>query len=117
MNDFLDLLTRHANGDAPRLAEQLDRACSDLAGLLAGCEPNAREEILARFRERLGDRIRRIEAATAGGQRHSPEFLAWARSQVTEEELVAGIREIETTGGLTFDEVIADLDPPVPGDE
>lgn len=38
-----------------------------------------------------------------------PELIEWALASFTEEEIVAGLREIRATGGLTFEELIAGL--------
>lgn len=42
----------------------------------------------------------------------TPELLEWIKGQFTDEEAAAGLREIQQTGGLTFAEVIRDLEPP-----
>jgi hypothetical protein len=39
----------------------------------------------------------------------SPEMLEWARRQFSEEEYVAGIRDIRENGGVPFDEIIERL--------
>ncbi len=36
-----------------------------------------------------------------------PELLAWARQTFDAQEFLADVREIEATGGKTFEEVIA----------
>jgi len=38
------------------------------------------------------------------------EFLEWARSQTNEEEIIAGMREIEETGGLELKDFIHELE-------
>jgi hypothetical protein len=45
----------------------------------------------------------------------SPELLEWARQQFTEEETVARLRELRANGGLSIDELLADLDPEAGG--
>lgn len=45
-----------------------------------------------------------------GGSRLPAELLEWARSQINEEELVAGIREVEETGGLELKDFIDELE-------
>lgn len=40
----------------------------------------------------------------------SPELLEWARQQVNEEEIIAGMREIEETGGLEFRDLLPELE-------
>jgi hypothetical protein len=42
----------------------------------------------------------------------TPELMEWARNQFSDEEAVAGLREIRETGGLTFEDVIRGLEPP-----
>jgi hypothetical protein len=38
------------------------------------------------------------------------DLLEWARRHFTEEEIVAGIREIRATGGLEFNDFLRDLE-------
>ena len=40
----------------------------------------------------------------------TPEFLAWARTLDTEEEILAGIEDIERTGGKELSEFIHELE-------
>ncbi len=42
--------------------------------------------------------------------RLSPELLEWARQQFTEEEIIAGLRELREKGGLELREFIQDLE-------
>lgn len=42
----------------------------------------------------------------------TPELLEWALKLFSEEEAIAGLREIQETGGLTFAEVIRGLEEP-----
>src|SRR5262249_17728844 len=39
-----------------------------------------------------------------------PEILEWAKGQFSEEEIVAGLREIRTTGGLELSDFIHELE-------
>jgi hypothetical protein len=41
----------------------------------------------------------------------TPELLEWARRTFNEEEFLAGLREIETTGGLELKDFIHELEP------
>jgi hypothetical protein len=41
---------------------------------------------------------------------YTPEFMEWARQQYSEEEILAGIREIEETGGLELKDFIHELE-------
>lgn len=105
-SDFLDLLAKHANGDAPRLAEVLDRAIAEMADVLAACDVTTREKLLARITERLEKK---------GGRdgnpwpKVTPEILAWARGLDTDEEILAGLAEIERTGGLRLEDFLPEL--------
>jgi len=40
----------------------------------------------------------------------SPELLAWARQTFDAQEFLAGVREIEATGGRTFEALIAEVE-------
>jgi hypothetical protein len=40
----------------------------------------------------------------------SPEILQWARQQFTEEEIVAGLRELRETGGLELRDFLHELE-------
>lgn len=42
-----------------------------------------------------------------------PEILNWARQNFNEEEILAGIREIEETGGLELKDIIHELEQEV----
>jgi hypothetical protein len=42
--------------------------------------------------------------------RFAPEFLEWARQQVGMEEVMAALREIETNGGISSEELLSALD-------
>jgi endogenous inhibitor of DNA gyrase (YacG/DUF329 family) len=47
----------------------------------------------------------------------SPELLEWARRDFNEEEFLAGLREIEETGGLELKDFIQELEQEAePGD-
>jgi hypothetical protein len=45
----------------------------------------------------------------------SPEFREWALRQFTEEEVLAGLREMKTTGGLELPEFLSELEQIVAG--
>jgi hypothetical protein len=47
----------------------------------------------------------------------SPELLEWARQQFSEEEFLAGLREIEETGGLEFRDLLPELEERAGRDE
>ncbi len=46
--------------------------------------------------------------------RFTPEFLKWACEQVTEEELIAGLREVQANGALGSEELLSVLDAEPP---
>jgi hypothetical protein len=43
----------------------------------------------------------------------TPELLEWARQQVTEEEVVAALRDVEANGGLSSEELLSVLNEEV----
>jgi hypothetical protein len=45
----------------------------------------------------------------------TPELLDWARRQYTEEELVAGLRELRDQGGHDLSELLRDVEPRADG--
>jgi hypothetical protein len=49
--------------------------------------------------------------------RTPPDLLAWARQTFNEEEYLAGVSEIEQTGGLKFEDFIAEVEQRVNGGE
>jgi len=42
-----------------------------------------------------------------------PELLAWARQTFDVQEFLEGVRDIEATGGRTFDSLIAEVEAQV----
>ena len=46
-----------------------------------------------------------------------PELLDWARRQIDEEAIVAGLREIRATGGLELRDFLAELEQIIGDDE
>jgi RNA recognition motif-containing protein len=44
------------------------------------------------------------------GEKLPPEFLEWARQQYTEEEILAGVREVRESGGLELKDFIHEID-------
>jgi hypothetical protein len=47
----------------------------------------------------------------------TPAILEWAKRQFTEEEAVAGLREIRETGGVELRDFVHELDQPAAPDE
>jgi hypothetical protein len=50
-------------------------------------------------------------------ERTPPDLLAWARQTFNEEEHMAGVREIEQTGGLKFEDFIDEIERRAEGRE
>ena len=46
-----------------------------------------------------------------------PDLLAWARQTFDEREYQEGVRDIEATGGRTFDELVAEVEARMRGHE
>ncbi|MHB1424259.1 MAG: hypothetical protein ACYC3I_13880 [Gemmataceae bacterium] len=63
---------------------------------------------LGELHEWLGRHYRMLQQ-----QYHTPEVMEWARRTFNEEEFLAGLREIETTGGLQFEDFIHELEQEV----
>jgi hypothetical protein len=81
-------------------------------------EPPLPDRGEARPPESPGDRVPKPLHDATGPvfQQLTPEQLAWAREQFSEEEIVAGLREIRKTGGLELKDFISDLER-LAGDE
>jgi len=111
--DFFDVLARLAPADDPERLNAAARVLSALSQqmtfVLEGLkDASARQEILSRFNANvlasLADANRpRSEALT-------PELREWARATFNEEEFLAGVREIQQTGGLTLEDFIEEIE-------
>jgi hypothetical protein len=125
---FLDVLVRHrATEDvnsAKRLSQELNALCEQLAASLSALERPAREELLNRVLQRVWGSLDRIdteatELITEGKPADprqkpapvelTPDLLDWARRQFSEEEYIAGIRDIRENGGVPFASIIQRL--------
>jgi hypothetical protein len=125
---FLDVLVRHrATEDvnsAKRLSQELNALCEQLAASLSALERPAREELLNRVLQRVWGSLDRIDTEatqllTEPKQpdlrqkptpvQLTPDQLEWARQQVSEEEYIAGIRDIRENGGVPFESIIQRL--------
>lgn len=111
---FLELLGRHATAGADTvgdLAKKADAVTAELAALLAALDEGAREAAMEMFVEEVADRL---GAPAAGGKgpagELSPELLDGARRTFNEAEFLAGVREVEQTGGLTLEDFIEELE-------
>lgn len=91
----------------------LDMLCRQIATILArrGSANHSPTEDLPNVSSRIADHLRAIHEANSSASLLTPELLDWARGQFTEEQAVAGLREIRETGGLSFDDVIRGLEP------
>jgi hypothetical protein len=66
---------------------------------------HSRKEVMAMSEPRPEDEARRPDVV-----RLTPELLEWARQLVTEEEVVASLRELRANGGIGSEELLAVLD-------
>jgi len=131
-DDFFHPLPGGSSKSPDEVAKALDEACRNLAALLTACSDSAavRRDLLARIPPRV---LALLEASktpappklnpntaeateVAGPPVESPdfvmtpEFLEWARGQFSEEELAAGLRELEGGGGLELRDFIHELE-------
>jgi hypothetical protein len=113
---------------SPALQQRLRRLSEDLAVILGGCDALARDDILARLCAQVlshiqaADTAAREALATPAEDRQaidgqpprpgelSPELLEWARQQFSAEEIVAGLREIRSTGGQELTDFLGEID-------
>ena len=114
--EFLDVLARLVPSEDPqrldRTARELDAVVQRLAIVLEGFgDAGAQRDILAHL---SATTFTRLTDPNAGPRsvKLTPELLEWARNQYTEEEIVAGLREIEATGGLELKDFIHELEHP-----
>ena len=125
---FLDVLVRHRGTEdvnaAKRLSQELNALCEQLAASLSALDRPAREELLNRVLQRVLGSLDRIDTEAKellppreqpdSQQRPapielSPEMLEWARQQFSEEDYVAGIRDIRENGGVPFENILQRL--------
>jgi hypothetical protein len=94
----------------------LDVLCRQIAAAIA--EKPGAADTLPQIYLRIADHLKTLDTVAGKGETFpapvtpTPEILEWARAQFSEEEVIAGLREIQETGGLTFEEVIRGLEPP-----
>jgi hypothetical protein len=96
------------NPASPNLNGQLDILAGQLANLLRNLDPSARSAILAAFPSRVSDLL------ALGETELTSELRTWALAQFTEEEIVAGLREVRATGGLQFRDLLEELEKELP---
>jgi hypothetical protein len=134
---FQDAIARHPEVGTPErqeeLSRSLDEACRNLARALLACPPTVRQDLLAALVARVLAMLDEVDALArqlpASPERAgmgnwnlpgvtdgfpfaklSPELLEWFRQQVNEEEVIAGLREIEETGGLELSDFLPELE-------
>lgn len=95
------------------VSQELQRICDQLAALVSMCDNP--QEVLAWFNAALLSSLdeQSKEALTSSNgslPKLTPELLAWARRQFTDEEFAAGLRDIRETGGVELSEFIHDLE-------
>ncbi len=136
IQELLDILMRSTPAEArERLnlsARDLDAQVLQLTASLNGQSdsPESRAVftyVMARSREASMEAQRALQPLTftpelvelrEWARRHyfpqsqpvTPELLEWARRTFNEEEFLAGLREIQTTGGLEFKDFIHELE-------
>lgn len=112
--DFLDVLARHASSSDP---ERLDAAAKELGALsrqmacvlVAMKDASAWQEVLSQFNASVLVEANTI-ASLAESQLAPAQLRDWARQTLDREEFLAGVREIEETGGLKFEDFVGELE-------
>ena len=112
--DFRDFLARLTPAESPeRLdlsAQALDVLVRRLAIILNDLgDANAQQSLLAFVNSQTLACLEE-EKTRPQPMKLTPELLEWARSQINEEEIVAGLREFRTTGGLELSDFINELE-------
>jgi hypothetical protein len=134
---FAEVFGRHGSAGTPEnqeaLARALDAAFRDIARALLPCSPALREDLLSALTQRVRTLLNETDAlarqmppapeANGTGEwnlpgvtngfpwaKLSPEPMEWARQGINEEEIIAGMREIEETGGLEFRDLFPELE-------
>src|SRR5262249_43554462 len=104
------------------MSEQTPNEIEELAHktalALSPHDPTTRGLLVGRLVEAITNQLQAMDAARNarsqsgrnGGSAVTPEIRAWAKSEVNEEEIAAGLRHIDETGGLTFEQLTEGLD-------
>ncbi len=124
-NPFLNVMKRlHENGQSEsdrRVSEALDETCRRLALLISTCDARVRQDLLNEFSSRVLTLLEEVKSEPRAAQpapaQVPPDLLEWARRQFSEEEIVAGLREIKETGGLELRDFIHELEQAAGTDE
>lgn len=112
---FLDILARQPGTVDPEklvlLAREFDAKARELASLLQRCEASVRQEVQNEFAREVRAYL---ECVGAPAWNHSevltPEFREWALQQFSKEEIAAGLRDIEKTGGRELRDFLPELE-------
>ncbi len=107
---------------SPALKNRLRTLSDELGLVLNNSESAAKSEILTRVCAEVITHIGDLESAMGASKLPpipselgftrvpiDPEILEWARQNIDEEEIMAGIREIEETGGVQLEDFIEEL--------
>ena len=116
---FAAVLTPHLDCKlACTVANRLDALCEAIAGMVAmpelGGKPGIDQKELVRLiHDRLGEHISKLEAMHRAfpARKATAEELELARREFNEENVLASIKEIRETGGMTFAQLIEGLEP------
>lgn len=120
MSQTIDALLEPNLGQplSTKVANDLDALCETIAGIVAmpelGGKPGVDQKLLLQL---IHERIAKHQAKLEAMHRQyparpvDPALREWALQQFSEEEVIASIKEIRETGGLTFDDLLAALPP------
>jgi hypothetical protein len=99
---------------APAPANDMEALCGQLASLIGAFDPAVRGRLLDEVVHRVQAKLA-VTAVPVG--KPTPEVLEWANGLFTDEEAIAGLREIRETGGFELRDFIHELDLPAAPDE
>jgi len=110
---FIDVLMQHNSASDPKLLEETAKELEALSLLLSlilegVSDSSARKEVLVRLSNNVLNSLPEVNGPRP--LTPTPEILQWARNQVNEEEIVAGLCEIQQTGGLELRDFIAEIE-------
>jgi hypothetical protein len=114
---------------SPPLQQRLRNLSEDLDLILSTSDAATRTDILAKLCTEVLNHLTDLQAAHEASsgtpevrepslpeaqdnrsEDIQPEILEWARQQLNEEEILAGLREIRETGGLELADFLPDLE-------
>lgn len=99
---------------APAPADDMEALCGQLASLIGAFDPAVRDRLLHEVVHRVQAKL--ATSAVAVGK-PTPEVREWANGLYTDEEAIAGLREIRATGGFELRDFIHELEPSAAPDE